>query len=59
MYASGNRPSKLKIQKQSENNIIKSTRNLFKLKKGNKASKGKIIRDIRTLLNMKMVTISQ
>ena len=36
-------------KKQSEENIIKSIRNIFKLKKGNEAIKEKIIRDIRTL----------
>ena len=36
-------------KKQSEENIIKSIRKLFKLKKENNAIKGKIIRDIRTL----------
>ena len=34
-------------QKQSEENIIKSIRNLFKLKKENEAIKDRIIRDIR------------
>ena len=33
VHGSGNRPSKLKIQKQTEDNIIKSIRNLFELKK--------------------------
>ena len=37
-------------KKQSEENIIKSIRNLFKLKKENEAIKDKIIGDIRTLL---------
>ena len=33
VYGSRNRPSKLKIQKQSEDNMIKSIKNLFILKK--------------------------
>ena len=33
VYGGGKKPSKLKIQKQSEDNIIKNIRNLFKLKK--------------------------
>ena len=49
MYGSGNRPSKLKIQKQSEDNIIKSIRNLFKLKRDNEAIKDRIIQDIKIL----------
>ena len=36
-------------KKQSEENIIKSIRNLFKLKKENEAIKDRIIRNIRTL----------
>ena len=43
------KPRKLKIQKQSEDNIIRNTRNLFKLKKKKKAIKDKIFRDIKTL----------
>ena len=35
----GKKPSKLKIQKQSDDKIIKNIRNLFKLKKENKAEK--------------------
>ena len=49
MYGSGNRPSKSKIQKQSEDNIIKSIRNLFKLKRDNEAIKDRIIQDIKIL----------
>ena len=40
---------KLRIQKQSEDNIIKNIRNLFKLKKERKAIKYRTIRDIKTL----------
>ena len=40
-------------KKQSEENIIKSMGNLFKLKKENEAIKEKIIRDIRTLFKQK------
>ena len=36
-------------EKQSQENIIESIRNLFKLKKENEAIKDRIIRDIRTL----------
>ena len=36
-------------KKQSEENIIKNIRNLFKLKKENNTIKDRIIRDIRTL----------
>ena len=36
-------------RKQSEKNIIKSIRNIFKLKKENESIKSRIIRDIRTL----------
>ena len=49
MYGSGNKPSKLKIQEQSEDNIIKNLRNIFKLKKGNKSIKDRIIRYIKTI----------
>ena len=38
-------------KKQSEENINKSIRNLFKLKKGNEAIKDRIIRHIRTLFD--------
>ena len=36
-------------KKQLEENVIKSIRNFFKLKKENEAIKDRIIRDIRTL----------
>ena len=36
-------------KKHSEENIVKSRRNVFKLKKKNQAIKGRIITDIRTL----------
>ena len=49
MYGNGKRPSKLEIQKQFKDNIIKSIRNLFKLKTKNEAIKDRIIRDIRIL----------
>ena len=35
-------------KKQSEENIVKSIRNLFKLKKENEEIKDRVIRDIRT-----------
>ena len=41
----GKKPTKLKKQKQSENNVIKNIRDLFKLKKENKAIKDRIIRE--------------
>ena len=49
-----NKPDRVKIvyggeKKQSEESIIQSIRNLFKLKKENRAIKYKITRDIRTL----------
>ena len=59
VYGKGKKVSKPKIQIQSEENIIKSIRNLFILKKENKREKRyyskkeikyRIIRDIRTLL---------
>ena len=37
------------VKKESEENIIKSIRNLLKLKKENESIKDRIIRDIRTL----------
>ena len=49
MHGRGKKPSKPKTQKQSEENITKSIRNLFKLKKENEVIKNRIIRDIRTL----------
>ena len=36
-------------KKQSEENIIKSRRNLFRLRKEKKTIKRRIIRDVRTL----------
>ena len=35
-------------KKQSEENIVKSIRNLFKLKKENEEIKDRVIKDIRT-----------
>ena len=49
MYGRGKKLSKPKPQKQSEENIIKSIRNLFILKKEEKEIKDRIIRDITTL----------
>ena len=46
IYGRGKRLSKPKAQKQSEEKITKSIRNLFKLKKENDAIKDRIIRDI-------------
>ena len=42
--------SRLEKDKKIEDNIIKDIRNLFKLKKENKAIKYKVIRDIRYLV---------
>ena len=42
-------PSKPRIQKKSEENIIKSIRNLFKLKKENESIKDRITKDITNL----------
>ena len=39
MYAGGKKPTKPKIKKQSEDNIIKNVINLMKLKKEMKQSK--------------------
>ena len=50
MYSGGNKPSELKIQIQSEDNIIKNIRNLFQIKNENEQIKGRIIRDIKNLL---------
>ena len=50
VYGSGKKQSKLRLQKQSEEeNIVKNKRNLFKLYKENEAIKDTIIRDIKTL----------
>ena len=49
MYGRVRKPSKLKTQKQPKENIIKSIKYLFKLKKENEAIKDRIIREIRTL----------
>ena len=54
MYGRGKKPSKPKAQNQSEENIIKSIKNLFKLKKENEAIKNRIIRDIRTLFEQEI-----
>ena len=49
-YRSKKKPNKLRIQKQSEEEIIiKKIRNLFKLKKDNETIKDRIIRDIKTV----------
>ena len=44
------KPSKLKTQKQSEDNTAKNIRNLFKRKEEIKARKDRIIRDIETIV---------
>ena len=45
----GKKTRKLKIQKESEDKIIKKIRNLFKLRKENEAIWNRVIRDISTL----------
>ena len=58
MYERGKKLNKPKAQKQSEENIIKSIRNLFKLKKKMKQlkiAKDRIIRDIKTLFYKKII----
>ena len=47
IYSGGKKRSKLK-KKQSLDNIIKNIRNLFKIKRENKAANERIIRDIKT-----------
>ena len=54
----GKKPSKLKILKQFEDNIIKNIRNLFKLTKENKAIEDRILRDTKTFLNGKKKIIT-
>ena len=49
VYGTGSRPSKLKIQKQSKDNITKNIRHPFRVKKGNKTIKNRIIRNIKTI----------
>lgn len=50
VYGSGKKPSKLRIQKQSEEeNIIKNIKNLFQLKKENRKIQDRAIRDVKTL----------
>ena len=54
----GKKLNKPKAQKQSEENIIKSIRNLFKLKKKMKQlkiAKDRIIRDIKTIFYKKII----
>ena len=55
-YGTENRPCKLKMQKQFEDNIIKNIRNLLK---ENKAIKDRILRDTRTFLNRNMIITKQ
>ena len=46
--------NQIKTQKKSKENIIKSVRNVFKLKKENEIIQGRIFRDFK-----KMIIISQ
>ena len=47
--------TKLKIRKQSEDNMIKNVRNLFKLKNENEEIKNRVIGDIGNLFNEKKI----
>ena len=49
MYGRRSKSIKPKTQNQSEENIIKSMRNFFKLKKEKKIIKDRTIRDINTI----------
>ena len=49
LYKDGKEPSKLTIQKKSEDDKTKSVRNLLKPKKENKAIKERIVNNIKTL----------
>ena len=46
-------------KKQSQENLIKSIRNLFKPKKENETIKDVIIRDLKPFLNKDMIIINQ
>ena len=46
-------------KKQSEKNITKSIRNVFKLKQENEAIKDTLVRAIRMFLNKKMIITNQ
>ena len=50
VYRSGKKSQKLKVEKQSEDNMIKNIINIFKLRKENTTLKDRMIRDINTLL---------
>ena len=49
MYGGGKKSRKPKIQKQSEDKMMKNMRNLFRLKMENEAIKNWMIVDIKTL----------
>ena len=49
VYGRGQKLSNPKTEKQPGDNIIKSIRNLFILKKGNKETKDKLIKDFMTI----------
>ena len=53
MHGSGKKLMKLKIEKQSEDSILKNVRNFFRLKKENKVIKYRVIRDITNLFKQK------
>ena len=49
VYEGGKKQSKLKIQNQFEDDVIKNIRNQFELKKESKTKKDRTINDIETL----------
>ena len=51
VYGGEKKPRKLKIQKQSHDQIIKNIRNPFRRKKENEKIKDRMMRDIRTLFD--------
>ena len=53
VYGGGKKPRKLKMQKNSEDNIIKNIRNIFRLEKENTGIKDRVIRDIKKLFEKK------
>ena len=52
LNGSGNKLSKLNIQEESTDDLLKKIRNLLKLKKENKAIKDKIISNVRNLFEL-------
>ena len=52
LNGSGNKLSKLNIQEESTDDLLKKIRNLLKLKKENKAIKDKTISNVRNLFEL-------